>query len=132
MALKERQKARQAAKSPEDREFTACLEAAKRELDKAKGVCGRIARGSTEEEREMAGRARQNRVLLEGILQQLEKVASLKSALSIDIDMLPEDVQARMSREANLKRRVERESRKRTQATSRAVQNVLASLGAKT
>ena len=129
MALKDRQQARRAAKSPADRELLACLAAAKRELDKAKGICGRICRSPEEGEQEMAGRARQNRALLESILAQLEKVTSLKSELMTDIDLLPEDVRAKMSREASLKRRAERDAKKRQQATQDAVQNILTGLG---
>ncbi len=77
----------------------------------------------------MAGRARQNRALLESILAQLEKVTSLKSELMTDIDLLPEDVRAKMSREASLKRRAERDAKKRQQATQDAVQNILTGLG---
>ncbi len=131
MALKDRQKARTAAQSPADRELLACLAAAKRELDKAKGICGRICRSPEEGEQEMAGRARQNRALLEGVIGQLERVTSLKSDLAADIDMLPEDVRAEMSREASLKRRAERDAKQRQQQTEAAVQNVLTSLGAK-
>tara|TARA_Y100000310_G_scaffold194428_2_gene194438 strand:+ start:27448 stop:27846 length:399 start_codon:yes stop_codon:yes gene_type:complete len=129
MALTDRQNARKAAQSPEDREMLACLATAKRELDKAKAVCGRVSRGTTEAEQLMAGRARQNRALLEGVLAQLERVTSLKSDLETDIDMLPEEVQTRMSREANLKRRTEKDAKKRQQTTEAAVQTLLHSLG---
>lgn len=129
MAMQDRRKAREEATHPADREMQGHLQAALREIDRAMAVCGRITRSQDAADAPLAGRARQNRALLEVAKAQLGRVASLKSALEQDIDMLPEPMREELSREANLKRRVEREAQQRQRQTEVAVQSLLASLG---
>ena len=130
MALADRRRARKGSESPADREMRSHLDAAMRELDKARGVCGRIALSREPEDQALVPSAQRNRASLDGIIAQILKGSSMKGSLARDTDLLPENVRAQMSREASLKRRANAASKQRVQATEAAVHNVIASLAA--
>lgn len=140
MALKDRREARDGARSLEDREMQSHLAEATRALEKALSVCGRVASArpptdrtpeavrAAAEVRMRAASAKKNQTVLRQVLGQLQTVHDLKSSLTQDMDLLPEDVLSALSRERSLKRRAEAHAKKRVSATESAVQNVLNSL----
>lgn len=126
--LKARQEARNRAQGRADQELRSYLEDAKRALNLAQALCSRIARSTDEEDAVLVDRARQNRVLLNGLQNQLGRVGTFKDSLSTDVDLLPESVRADMAREKNLRQRVADAARTRVRDTEQAVANVLQSL----
>jgi len=129
MALKDRRRAKAEQTNPVDREVQGHLQVALKEIDRAMAVYGRISRSARQEDQQVAGRARQNRAILEAAKAQLSRVTNLKAALEQDIDLLPETVREQLSREASLKRRAEDDAKRRQRQTEESVQNLLASLG---
>jgi hypothetical protein len=140
MAIRDRREARLGALTSEDRELKSHLNDAKRALERALSVCSKVkdvrpmANPTTPEEirqaaevQAQAGNARQNFAQITSLLGQLDQVGDFKSKLAQDMDLLPEDIRASMSREA-LKDRIRKSADKRKRATEDAVSSLLASL----
>ena len=141
MSFRDRVRARQGVQADEDRVIQGFLDDARRSLENALSVCKRVqsarpdTRGASATEEALAladhkvraATAQRNAAMLSAVLSQLSKVQNLKSRLAEDIDLLPEDVRAVMSRES-LRNRVEQGSAMRAKAQEEAVANVLSSL----
>lgn len=126
--------------SDADRELRSHLNDAKRALEKALRVCREVSsirpdlHASTPEGvryaaevQAQAKQAQQNHTQVRQALVQLERIGEFKSRISQDVDLMPEDVRASLSRES-LRERVKEVSGIQKQATEQAVSNLLASL----